>query len=101
MSKILAPMTALLALVYLAAPPSQAQEVCGLRTQFLEKLDTSYAQHPTALGLASNGSVLEIMSSQKGSWTILVTRPDGFSCVVATGEAWQALPPPPATSPNA
>jgi hypothetical protein len=26
------------------------------------------------------------------SWTIVLTRPDGWSCIVAVGEHWEALP---------
>jgi hypothetical protein len=44
------------------------------------------------MGLVSNGAVLEVLTSDKGSWTIIVTRPDGTSCVVAAGEAWENLP---------
>ena len=43
------------------------------------------------MGLVSNGSILEVLASKDGSWTISVTRPDGMSCVVAAGEAWEDM----------
>ena len=42
---------------------------------------------------ANNGGVLEVLSSEKGSWTILVTMPNGVSCMLATGQSWEALKP--------
>jgi hypothetical protein len=53
------------------------------------------------MGLANNGTMLEIATSGEGSWTILVTRPDGVSCVVATGEAWERVPLQTVNSPSA
>ena len=43
------------------------------------------------MGLAANGSVLEVLASKDGTWTILITSPNGTSCVVAVGDSWEAL----------
>jgi hypothetical protein len=72
--------------------PAMAQTVCGERTKFLRHLSSGYSEAPVAMGLVSNGSILEVLASKKGSWTIIVTRPDGTSCVVAAGEAWEEMP---------
>lgn len=70
-----------------------AQSVCAERTALLSSLRREYSESPTALGLASNGSVLELLTTTDGkTWTILMTRPDGTSCVIAAGEAWESLP---------
>ncbi len=84
-----------------AQSAQSAQSVCGDRSTFLESLDASYGEQPIGMGLASNGTMLEIATSGQGSWTILVTRPDGVSCVVATGEAWERLPLQTAIGPSA
>ncbi len=54
--------------------------------------DKPYSEIPVAMGLASNGGVIEVLASENGSWTLLVTMPDGTSCVLAAGESWEALP---------
>ena len=72
--------------------PAMAQVVCSERGKFLERLATGYEESPVAMGLASNGSVLEVLASDGGSWTIIVTTPTGKSCVVASGEAWEEVP---------
>ena len=44
------------------------------------------------MGLSAEGSVLEILASDTGSWTLIVTRPSGVSCVVAHGQGWESMP---------
>ena len=80
-----------LAAMGLAATAS-AQSVCSERTTFLDKLGERYSENTSAIGLASNGTVLEVLTSEKGTWTILVTQPDGTTCMVANGEFWELLP---------
>ncbi|HWA41744.1 MAG TPA: hypothetical protein VHA10_00930 [Hypericibacter adhaerens] len=63
---------------------------CGHRTDVIKELSERYKEAPVAVGLASNGSLLEVLSSNAGTtWTIIVTSPDGTSCLVAAGEDWQ------------
>ena len=45
------------------------------------------------MGLANNGGVIEILSSKTGnSWTIILTMPNGTTCMIAAGENWESLP---------
>ena len=74
--------------------PAAAQTVCGERRDFVRHLARGYQEHPVAIGLVSNGALLEVLASPNGSWTILVTRPGGWTCVVAAGESWEMLPKP-------
>ena len=74
------------------ANTAMAQAVCNERARFVEQLAGSYAENTVGLGLVNNGNVLEVLASRKGSWTILITKPNGMSCVVATGESWEEIP---------
>jgi hypothetical protein len=85
------------------APPVLAQAptqttvtpACHSHTELTEMLDQKYAEQPSALGVQSNGHLVEVFVSNDGtSWTIVVTRPDGWSCIVAVGEHWESLPNP-------
>ena len=81
------------AVIALHAVPSVAQAVCGDRGKLMTHLDKTYAERPVAMGLTSTGAVFELFTSTTGSWTILVTYPTGpTTCMVATGENWEALP---------
>ena len=71
----------------LAASPS-----CAPRTELLKQLSVRFSEAPIAAGLASNGALIEVLTSGNGStWTIIVSKPNGASCLVAAGESWQAL----------
>jgi hypothetical protein len=75
----------------LFSPPAEAARLCGDRDDILQRLEQRHEETPQALGLSSDGGVLEVLVSPTGGWTILVTYPKRPTCVVAVGEAWQPL----------
>ena len=89
---------------FLTSEEAGAQTVCGKHGNILEQLSQRFGEAPAALGMmnktnsnaVSAGNVLELLISPSGSWTILVTKPGGTTCVVANGENWTALPKAPA-----
>lgn len=74
-----------------AASSAAAETLCGTRESVLSQLASEYQEAPVGIGLASNGAVVELLTSNTGSWTLLVTTPRGPTCLMGTGEAWQAL----------
>lgn len=53
-------------------------------------LDGRYSEQRVAVGLESNGRLFEIFATDDGAtWTMVITTPDGASCVVAAGLEWQ------------
>jgi hypothetical protein len=81
--------------VVLAGSPATAQQrpACTDRSNVLSHLSTRYSETPVAMGVANNGGVIEILSSKSGkSWTIILTMPNGMTCMIAAGENWEALP---------
>ncbi len=80
------------ALIAAMASPLSAQMVCGDRGDVLGSLAQKYEEHPVSMGLANNGSVLEVLASTAGSWTVMLTRPDGKSCLLVTGEGFENVP---------
>lgn len=75
-----------------AAAPASAQSVCGARTEMVKQLENRYAESRRAIGLASNGTLLEVFASTSGTWTVLMSFPDGRACMMANGDAWRQLP---------
>jgi hypothetical protein len=71
--------------------PAEATKVCGDRDVILKRLEQRHEETPQALGLSSDGGVLEVLVAPDGGWTILVTYPKRATCIVAVGEAWQTL----------
>ncbi len=71
---------------------ASAQVQCALRPDIIKVLAAKYQESQRALGLISEKAMMEIYTSPKGTWTLLVTHDNGLSCVVASGEAWDELP---------
>jgi len=78
-------------LIAAAATPAWAQPACANRDQVLDRFQAKFAEKPAALGVVSEDSVLEVLISEKGTWTIIITGSDGASCPVASGIAWENL----------
>ena len=89
----------LLAGTWALAPSALAQAslqltdpACHDHKDVVKMLDQQYAEAPKALGLQSNGHLVQVfVSEESGSWTIVTTRPDGLTCIVAAGEHWESL----------
>ena len=62
---------------------------CASRAAVVERLETKYAEELAMAGLqtaSDTGTVVEVWaSSETGTFTILVTQPNGITCIVATG----------------
>lgn len=70
---------------------AQQQPPCVKRADFLKHLESNYKEAPVAMGLTTGGGLLEVVVSRTGSWTIIVTTPNGISCGVASGESWESV----------
>jgi len=88
------PKAALISMAIVLVSSAAAAEVpCGKRDKIVDWLETKYHEEPVATGISSKGALIEVLSSEDGdTWTILLTAPNGTSCVVDTGQAWQPKP---------
>lgn len=78
--------------VALSALPAHAQNTCFTRDQAIENLKTSYGEEVKARGLSNDGKAMfELLTSENGSWTLLMTQADGKTCMVSSGESWTAI----------
>lgn len=77
------------------APPALAQTPsCALRDIVVERLTQNFGELPVAGGLQNSHSIIEIWASdQTGTFTVLISRADGFSCVVSTGTGFHHKQP--------
>ena len=72
---------------------AEAQAICGPHGEVVKKLQGDFKEARAGLGLAGNGGLVELFVSEKGGWSVLVTRPDGQTCLVAAGENWEIVKP--------
>ena len=87
-------LTGLILLGALAPSGANSQAACAARETVVQKLETGYGEAFGGGGLQSASSIYEVwFSEEKGTWTILMTRADGTSCIMASGTNWrEALP---------
>ena len=67
---------------------------CRQHEQMVAELKREYNETVSSLGLNSKGVVIEILVSPTGTFTIILTRPTGLSCVIAEGNSWEKVDPP-------
>ncbi len=69
----------------------QAQ-LCDQRAKVLGHLAQKYKEAPIAVGVTSSGGIVEVLTTGDGqTWTIIVSDPNGTSCLIAVGEGWRNL----------
>jgi len=88
-------LTAGLVLATCAATTATAQQGmrnCAPRQAVLDRLADGYGEARQSMGLGANNQVVEVFASDAtGTWTITVTMPNGLTCLVASGQAFEEL----------
>lgn len=83
------------ALTTLPITSANAQGVpsrCGLHAAIVDTLSKKYGETPRGIGLVSNKGVMQVfVSEEKGTWTIVMTNPQGKACLLAAGRGWEDL----------
>ncbi|MBQ0823049.1 hypothetical protein KBI52_22940 [Microvirga sp. HBU67558] len=87
----LPPFAILGAAIALGGTPASAQTSCGPREQLVKLLADQYKEGPVGIGLAQPGQVLEVFASSNGTWTMVMTMPDGKACMIAAGDNWEMV----------
>ena len=84
-----------------ATAQSNPRPNCAPREAVVERLGAKYGESRQSIGLGSNNSVVEVFAlTETGTWTIVVTTPAGLTCLVAAGQAFEALAEAPAAMGN-
>ena len=74
------------------AATAQQSRNCGPRDLVVSRLAEGYGETRQSMGLAANNAVIEVFaSSESGTWTITITAANGMTCLVASGQAYEAL----------
>lgn len=73
---------------------AQPQGACRPHEDAVANLEQVYGEKKIGLGLGPGGSaVFELFVAESGTWTLLVTRTNGRSCIAASGDNWITVPP--------
>lgn len=90
-------LTAAVLAAFFVATPAWAVPICMQRVNAVENLQRKYYEAQVARGLTIGRDqmlrVVEVWRTKDGgTWTILVTRPNGMTCLVAEGSEWVNVP---------
>ena len=94
MLKTLIQTTCCVGVMALAATQVSAQQMrnCAPRQVVVERLAGGYGETRQSIGLGAQGAVVEVFASNEtGTWTITVTAPTGVTCLVASGQSFEAV----------
>lgn len=87
----------LILMVALAGPVAAqspiAEVVCVPRAELAVRMQGATV---TGSGLRDAETVLEVWAKPSGDWTLVQSYANGTACILAMGEAWEAVIPPPA-----
>ena len=80
-----------------ACAPSYAA-TCAERQTVIDRLSGRYGERVQSMGLGANNGIVEVFASDEtGTWTITVTMPNGITCLVASGQAYETITQPDGT----
>ena len=80
-----------LTLVLTTSNANAQQSTCGDRTKIIAYLASKYKEVPRAMAITGGNTFMEIFISPAGTWTTLITTPNGQTCIVASGEGWEDI----------
>jgi hypothetical protein len=77
----------------LLAMPAHAQQQCGPRDKMIAQLAEKYGETQRTMGYVGPPpavtAVMETYANDAtGTWTILLAKPDGTACMMASGGGW-------------
>ena len=89
-----APRSGLLAIMITVGTfPSPAQsQICNTHEKITAGLKQNFGEDVQAIGITSVGALIEIYTSPLGTWTVVLTIPNGPSCIIADGVDFQIVP---------
>jgi hypothetical protein len=78
--------------VILATQIGFANPQCAPRAEVIEGLAQTYGETRRSLGIAANTTVMELFAADAtGTWTLTITLPDGTTCLLASGQGYEAI----------
>ncbi len=64
---------------------------CGDRDYFLDSLEEKYEEVVRYRAITGSGALVEFTVAPDGGWSMLVTFPNGTTCMTAEGTDWQDM----------
>lgn len=86
----------ILAAILMISPITAFAQSCGPSDLVKKYLEEQFKEFPHFEGIDSVGRVVELFGNEDtGTWTMVLTTPDGTSCLISAGENFYENPHPP------
>jgi len=69
--------------------------LCYPRDDLLAGLEAGYGERPAFAGVTADGKLFEVLVGADGSFTALLSLPEGLACPLSAGDGWRPTPPRP------
>ena len=71
-----------------------AMSNCAPLSVMAEELGIEFGEARHAAGLSTQGTLFQVFMSEAGTWTLVISAPDGHACALAAGTNWETYPIP-------
>lgn len=71
-----------------AGTAAAQDDLCANRADLVAGLEQQFGEVSIGQGLDARGVMVEVFVSQRGTFTLLITTPDGNACMTAAGDSW-------------
>ena len=71
--------------------PAEAAQ-CGRADQIVSYLSKKYKEQVKGMGVVGSKGFMQLFVAESGTWTVLLTSPEGISCIVAAGDNFETIP---------
>ena len=81
-----------LAAATLAGTHTAEAAMCGSRAAVTKLLSDRYREAPIGIGVVADSGVMEVdVADETATWTIVVTTPQGQTCIIAAGQNYEGM----------
>lgn len=92
MRVLFAALAAAFFLVLFSMPLAAQQRPCGDGADIIAHLEKDWGEGAEILALDASGRMVRILvNPDTGTWSMLLTAPNGLTCLVSHGSAWEPV----------
>ena len=79
------------AAAHVAAETPIAEMICGPHAEIEARLNRAHRATVVGMGVRGPDAVMEVWQAADGDWTLVQSYANGQACILAMGEAWEAV----------
>ena len=65
------------------------QSICNTHEIVTKHLEEKYKEAEVSSGFDGAGNYVQVFTSKTGTWTMIISKPGGPTCVMSAGTNWQ------------